>query len=66
MRKKGISLNSVEKFLSHCADKIRRITLLKVFRKNCGIEIFQAKEGEASRFSSHRTEKTSPGNHFVF
>ena len=36
------------KILSHSADKIRRRTL--VFRKNSGIENFQAKEGEASRF----------------
>ena len=61
MHKKGISLNSVEKFLSHSADKIRRRTLL--FRKNSGIENFQAKEGGASRFCqnflSHRTETKS-------
>ena len=42
-----------------------------MFRKNSGIQKFQAKEGEASRFCrifflSHRTEKTSPGNHSVF
>ena len=41
-----------------------------MFRKNSGIENFQAKEGEASRFYRtflyHRTEKTSPGNHSVF
>ena len=72
MHKKGISLNSVEKSLSHSADKIRRKTLL--FRKNSGIENFQAsleKEGGSftvlsNFFLSHRTEKTSPGNHSVF
>ena len=69
MHKKGISLNSVEKSLSHSADKIRRRTLL--FRKNSGIEKFQAKEGGSFTvlskiFRSHRTEKTSPGNHSVF
>ena len=42
-----------------------------MFRKNSGIENFQAKEGEPSRFCpkfllSHRTEKTSPGNHSAF
>ena len=41
-----------------------------MFRQNSGTEKFQAKEGEASRFCriffSHRTEKTSPGNHSVF
>ena len=40
-----------------------------MFRKNSGIEKFQAKEGEDSRFCrnffSHSTEKTSPGNHSV-
>ena len=69
MHKKGISLNSVEKSLSHSADKIRRRTL--VFQKNSGIENFQAKEGGSFTvlpkiFLSHRTEKTSPGNHSVF
>ena len=40
-----------------------------MFRKNSGIEKFQAKEGGSFTveiFSSHRTEKTSPGNHSVF
>ena len=42
-----------------------------MFRKNSGIENFQAKEGGSFTvlskiFSSHRTEKTSPGNHSVF
>ena len=68
MHKKGISLNSVEKLLSHSADKIRRKLL---FRKNSGIENFQAKEGGSftvlsNFFLSHRTEKTSPGNHSMF
>ena len=42
-----------------------------MFRKNSGIEKFQAKEGGSftvlsNFFLSHRTEKTSPGNHSVF
>ena len=42
-----------------------------MFRKNSGIEKFQAKEEGSFTvlskiFSSHRTEKTSPGNHSVF
>ena len=42
-----------------------------MFRKNSGIENFQAKEGGSFTifskfFLSHRTEKTSPGNHSVF
>ena len=41
-----------------------------MFRKNSGIEKFQAKEGKlhgsVEIFLSHRTEKTSPGNHSVF
>ena len=42
-----------------------------MFRKNSGIENFQAKEGGSFTvfskiLSSHRTEKTSPGNHSVF
>ena len=61
MHKKGISLSSVEKILSHSANKVHRRTLL--FRKNSGIGNFQAKEAEASRFCrnflSHRTETKS-------
>ena len=42
-----------------------------MFRKNSGIEKFQAEEGGSFTFWSkifltHRTEKTSPGNHSVF
>ena len=42
-----------------------------MFRKNSGIEKFQAKEGGSFTVLSkiclsHRTEKTSPGNHSVF
>ena len=42
-----------------------------MFRKNSGIENFQAKEGGSFTvlskiFLSHRTEKTSPWNHSVF
>ena len=41
-----------------------------MFRKNSGIEKFQAEEGGSFTvwskiFLSHRTEKTSPGNHSV-
>ena len=42
-----------------------------MFRKNSGIESFRANEGGSftvlsKNFSSHRTEKTSLGNHSVF
>ena len=42
-----------------------------MFRKNSGIENFQAKEGGrftvlSKSFLSHRNEKNSPGNHSVF
>ena len=49
MNKKGISLNSVEKFLSHSADKIHRKTLL-CFEKILVSKIFKQRRGEASRF----------------
>ena len=68
MHKKGIKLNSVEKILSHSADKIRRRTLLCFER----IRNFSSKGGGGSStllskfFLSHRTKKTSPGNHSVF
>ena len=69
MHKKGISLNSVEKSLSHSADKIRTRTLL-CFERILVSKSFKQRRGEASRFCrnflSHRTEKTSPGNHSVF
>ena len=63
MHKKGISLNSVEKFLSHSADKIRRTLLC--FERILVSKIFEAKEGGSFTvlskiFLSHRTEKTSP------
>ena len=62
MHKKGISLNSVEKSLSHSADKIRRRTLL-CFEKILVSKSFQQRKGEASRFCrnflSHRTETKS-------
>ena len=56
------------KFLSHCTEIFHwRNTL--VFQKNSFIENFHA-YGGASRFCrnflSHKTEKTSPGNHSVF
>ena len=64
MYTKGISLNSVEKSLSHRADKIRTRTL--VFRKNSGIEKFQAKEGKSFTvlskiFLSHSAQKFRKG-----
>ena len=69
MHKKGISLNSVENFFSHSADKILRRTLL-CFERILVSKIFKGRRGEASRFCrnffSDRTEKTSPGNHSVF
>ena len=71
MHKRGISLNSVEKFLSHSADKIRRRTFL-CFERFLVSKFFEQRRGEeASRFCqknflSHRTEKTSTGNHSVF
>ena len=70
MHKKGISLNSVEKSLSHSADKIRRRTLLR-FERILVSKIFKQMRGEASHFcrksfSSRRSKKTSPGNHSVF
>ena len=49
MHKKGISLNSVEKFLSHNADKIRRRTLL-CFERILVLKFFKQRRGEASRF----------------
>ena len=51
MHKKGISLNSLEKFLSHSADKIRRRTLL-CFERILVSKIFKQRTGEvqASRF----------------
>ena len=69
MLKKGISLNSVEKFLSHSADKLRWRTLL-CFKK-FWYRKFSSKGGGSFKvlskfFLSHRTEKTSPGNHSVF
>ena len=66
MHKKGISLNSVEKSLCHSADKIR-----KSISKEFWYRKFSSKGGGSFTvllkiFSSHRTEKTSPGNHSVF
>ena len=49
MHKAGISLNSVEKFLSHSADKLRRRTLL-CFERILVSKFFKQKRGEASRF----------------
>ena len=49
MHKKGISLNSVQKSLSHSADKIRRRTLL-CFERILVSKSFKQRRGEASRF----------------
>ena len=69
MHKKGISLNSVGKILSHSADKIRRRTLL-CFERLLVSKIFKQRRGKlhgfVKIFLSHRTEKTSSGNHSVF
>ena len=68
MHKKGISLNSVEKSLSHSADKIRRTLLC--FERTLVSKSFKQRRGKlhgfVEFFLSHRTEKTSPGNHSVF
>ena len=73
MHKKGISLNSVEKSLSHSANKNGRRTLL-CFERILVSKIFMQRRGGGEGsftvlskfFLSHRTEKTSPGNHSVF
>ena len=49
MQKKGISLNSVEKFLSHSADKIRRRTLL-CFERILVSKIFKQRSGKLHGF----------------
>ena len=49
MHKKKISLNSVEKSLSHSADKNRRRTLL-YFDRILVSKTFKQRRGEASRF----------------
>ena len=59
MHKKGISLNSVEKFLSHSADKIRRRTLL-CFEKILVSKSFKQRRGEASRFCRKFFHLTGP------
>ena len=69
MHNRGYNVFCVEKFLSQSADKIRRRTLL-CFRRILLPKIFKQRRVEASPFcrkifSSHRTEKTSPGNHSV-
>ena len=68
-RGEGVSRFSVENFLSHSADKIRRRTLL-CFKRILVSKFFKQKKGEASRscrlFLSHTTKKTSPGNHSAF
>ena len=59
MHKKGISLNSVEKSLSHSADKIRRRTLL-CFERILVSKIFKQRMGEASRFCRKFFHLTGP------
>ena len=59
MGKKGISLNSVEKSLSHSADKIRRRTLL-CFERILVSKIFKQRRGEASRFCRKFFNLTGP------
>ena len=68
MHKKGISLNSVDKFLSHSADKIRRTLLC--FERILVSKNFKQRRAEASRFCRKffyltGPKKTSPGNHSV-
>ena len=70
MHKKGISLNSVEKSLSHSTDKSHRRTLL-CFERILVSKSFKQRRGGSFTvwskfFLSHRTEKTSPVNHSVF
>ena len=65
MHKKGISLNSVEKTLSHSADKICRRALM-CFERNLVSKIFIQRRGKLHSFLSHRTEKTSAENHSMF
>ena len=59
MHKKGISLNSVEKSLSHSADKIRRKTLLG-FERILPTKSFKQRRGEASRFCRNFFYLTGP------
>ena len=59
MHKKVISLNSVEKFLSHSADKIRRRTLL-CFGRILVSKSFKQSRGEASRFCRKFFNLTGP------
>ena len=59
MHKKGISLNSVEKSLSHSADKIRRRTLL-CFERILVSKSFKQRRGGASRFCQKKFYLTGP------
>ena len=59
MHKKRISLNSVEKSLSHSADKIRRRTLL-CFERILVSKNFKQRRGEASRFCRKFFHLTGP------
>ena len=59
MHKKGISLNSVEKSLSHSANKIRKRTLL-CFERILVSKSFKQRRGEASRFCRNFFHLTGP------
>ena len=59
MHKKGISLNSVEKSLSHSADKIRRRTFL-CFESILVSKSFKQRRGKASRFCRNFFYLTGP------
>ena len=69
MHKKGISLNSVEKSLSHSADEIRGRTLLG-FQRILVSKSFKQKKGGSftvlSNFFFSLDRKFSPGNNAVF
>ena len=69
MHKKRRSLNSVEKSLSHCADKIRRRTIL-CFGRILATKSFKQRRGKLHGFVENffisQDRKTSPGNYSVF
>ena len=69
MHKKGISLNSVEKSLSHSADKIRWRTLL-CFERILVSKSFKQRRGKLNGLVENciisQDRKISPGNHYVF
>ena len=67
MHKKGISLNSVEKFLSHSVEKFRRGTLLICvsenfwYRKNIWIRGGGVSRFSVKKFLSHSAENFNWG-----